>query len=96
VLTAIAFATSLAAQPASPALPERLETYLTRHAKLTSKERAQLLAGQPVTRLLDTDQSHEVAVLGAVWVAAPFARYLTAVRDIEQFEKGATSSSRRS
>jgi hypothetical protein len=88
LLTAIAFATSMAAQPASPSLPERLDAYLTRDAKLTSKERAQLLAGHPVTRLLDTDQSHEVAILGAVWVAAPVARYLTAVRDIEQFEKG--------
>jgi hypothetical protein len=88
LLAVFAFTTAIAARPTSPSLPARLETYLTRDAKLAAKERSQLLAGQPVTRILDTDQSHEVAVLGAVWVAAPAARYIAAVSDIEQFEKG--------
>jgi len=88
-LAALAFATAIAAQQhPPPSLPEPLDTYFTTGAKLTSEQRTRLLAGQPVTRMLDTDPSHEVAVLGAVWVAAPVVRYLAAVRDIEQFEKG--------
>jgi hypothetical protein len=87
-LAGIALVATIAAQPPSPALPERLDTYIMKDAKLTSEQRTQLLAGKPVTRLLDADPSQEVAVLGMVWVAAPIERYLTAVRDIEQFEKG--------
>ena len=69
-------------------LPPRLADYLTRHAKLTAEQQKQLLQGQPVTKLLDADPSREVAVFGAVWINAPAARYVAAVRDIEQFEKG--------
>jgi len=94
-LAALALATTLAAQHPPPSLPERLDTYLMKAAKLTSALRTQLLAGQPVTRMLDTDSPHEVAVLGAVWVAAPASRYLAAVRDIEQFENGRAFSSRK-
>jgi hypothetical protein len=77
----------LSAQSARP-LPPRLDGYLTRHVKLTAPQRAHLLAGQPVTHLLDADPSREVAVFGAVWVAAPAARYLAAIKDIERFESG--------
>jgi hypothetical protein len=87
-MAAFGLAATIAAQQAPPSLPARLDAYLMKEAKLTSEQRKQLLAGQPVTRMLDTDPSHEVAVLGAVWVAAPPARYLAAVKDIEQFEKG--------
>lgn len=87
-VAAFGLAATIAAQQAPPSLPTRLEAYLMKDVKLTSEQRKQLLAGQPVTRMLDTDPSHEVAVLGAVWVAAPPARYLAAVKDIEQFEKG--------
>jgi hypothetical protein len=73
-------------QPA--ALPSRLADYTTRHVKLTAAQQAQLLQGQPVIRLLDADASREVAVFGAVWINAPAARYVAAVKDIEQFEKG--------
>ena len=41
-----------------------------------------------MTQLLDTDPAKEVAIFGAVWVNAPIARYVAAVRDIESFEKG--------
>jgi hypothetical protein len=87
-LAVTALATTIAAQPNPPSLPERLDTYIMKGAQLTSAQRTQLLAGQPVTRLLDADPSHEVGVLGAVWVAAPPDRYMAAVREIEQFEKG--------
>ena len=87
-VAAFGLATTIAAQQPPPSLPTRLDAYLMKDVKLTSEQRKQLLAGQPVTRMLDTDPSHEVAVLGAVWVASPPARYLAAVKDIEQFEKG--------
>jgi hypothetical protein len=87
-LAVLALATTIAAQHPPTSLPERLDSYLMKDAKLTSAQRTQLLAGEPVTRVLDTDPSHEVAVLGALWVASPPARYIAAVKDIEQFEKG--------
>jgi hypothetical protein len=69
-------------------LPGNLDSYLTKYVKLDAKARAELLAGAPVTRLLDADASKEVVVFGAVWIDAPVARYLAAVRDIERFESG--------
>ena len=66
--------------------PARLDEYLTK--TLTPDQRAKLLAGQPVTKLLESDPSREVAVLGAIWVKAPIGRYVAAVTDIETFEKG--------
>jgi hypothetical protein len=47
-----------------------------------------LLAGAPVTKLLDADPAKEVAVFGAVWIDAPIPRYVAALNDIENFEKG--------
>ena len=84
----LALATTIAAQHPPTSLPEPLDSYLMKVAKLTPDQRTALLAGQPATKMLDADPSHEVAVLGAIWVAAPAARYLAAVKDIEQFEKG--------
>ena len=71
-----------------PPLPERLDSYIKSYVKLTSEEQTRLLAGEPVTRLLDADPSKEVAIFGAVWVNAPIARYVSAVSDIESFETG--------
>lgn len=68
--------------------PALLETYLEHTARLSPAERAQLMDGQPVTRLLEADESKEVAVLGAVWIAAPIHRYVEAIKDIENMEKG--------
>ena len=70
------------------AFPARLDSFLQTSVKLTAEQRRQLLAGQPVTQLLDTDPAKEVAIFGAIWVQAPIARYLDAVRNIEEFEKG--------
>ena len=44
--------------------------------------------GGPVSKLLDADASKEVVVFGAVWIDAPVRRYVEAVEDIENFEKG--------
>ncbi len=84
----VASATLVALGASTPGLPARLDDYLTGEVKLTPEERARLLGGEPVTRLLDADESKEVAVFGAVWVDAPMHRYVDLVKDIEKFERG--------
>ena len=79
---------SFTGHAAPAAFPPELDAYLTRYVKLEPAERARLLAGDPVSKLLDSDPSKEVAVFGAVWIDAPVARYLAAVKDIERFESG--------
>jgi hypothetical protein len=74
---------------AQAGLPPRLGDYVSRHVKLTAAQHQQMLAGQPVTQLLDADPSREVAVFGAVWIKAPVQRYVAAAKDIERFESGA-------
>jgi hypothetical protein len=68
--------------------PADLDTYFTKYVKLDANARAQLLAGAPVTKMLDSDASKEVAIFGAVWVKGTIDAYLAAVRDIEHFESG--------
>ena len=68
--------------------PARLERYMTDTVKLTAAERRRLFRGEVVTRLLDADESKEVAILGAVWINAPMQRYIAAVKNIESFERG--------
>lgn len=68
--------------------PPRLTTYFDTYVHLDAEARAQLFAGRPVTKLLDSDASKEVGVFGAVWVKAPVASYLAAVTDVEHFESG--------
>jgi hypothetical protein len=65
-----------------------LEQYLATIVKLSTDERARLVSGAPVTKLLDADPSREVAVFGAIWIDAPRRRYVEAVTDIETFERG--------
>src|SRR5690349_5974149 len=79
---------TLSAGAAAPPFPADLDQYLEKHIKLTRDDRAALTAGTPITKLLDADPSKEVAAFGAVWIDAPNARYLAAVRDIERFESG--------
>jgi len=69
-------------------LPPQLDAFITKYVKLTPTQQSQLAAGQPVTKLLESDPSKEVAVFGAVWVNAPIATYIAAVKDIERFESG--------
>lgn len=69
-------------------LPGLLESYVTKVVKPTDAQRKQMLAGQPVTKLLEADPSHEVSVFGITWIKAPVDRYVAAIRDIEKFEKG--------
>ncbi len=76
------------AQPANARLPERLRSYLTNVVELTTAQDQQLLAGAPVTKLVDGDESKEVAVFGAIWINAPMGDYVKRVKDIENFERG--------
>jgi hypothetical protein len=90
ILTGITLASltlTIGAQQSHP-LPALLSEYVTKHVKLTPAQQTQLRQGGPVTKLLDADASHEVAVFGAVWISAPVARYVSALKDIENFEKG--------
>ena len=75
------------------ALPEPLERYLAALVRPSQSERAQLMAGDPITKLLESDPSREVAVFGAVWIKASPARYVKAVKDIEKFERGSAMES---
>lgn len=79
---------ALPAQQRDSALPSQLNAYITKYVKLTAQQRAQLLAGQPVTQLLEADPSREVAVFGAIWVNAPTSRYVAMAQDVERFERG--------
>ncbi len=81
-------ATHFPAQTGQFRFPGRLEAYFTTAVRLSAEERQRLMAGSPVTKMLDADQTREVAVFGAVWVSAPIGRYVEAVKDIEAFEKG--------
>jgi hypothetical protein len=69
-------------------LPPRFERYLSAVVRLTAADRKRLLNGEPITKLLDSDASKEVAVFGAVWVGAAPSRYIDLVTDIENFERG--------
>jgi hypothetical protein len=80
--------TALLGQSGSAPLPSRLSDFLTRQAGLTAIEQAPLLQGEPVTLVLEAAAPQEVAVFGAVWVKAPISRYVAAVQDIEQMERG--------
>jgi hypothetical protein len=86
--TAFVRAAGRPALPISQTLPVPLGDYLARDVKLTAEQQSQLVAGRSVTKLLDADPAREVAIFGGVWVAAPAARYVAALRDIERFEQG--------
>ena len=86
--TTCALTVAVSAQPGPPALPAQLESYVTKVVRPTAAQRQAIFAGQPITTLLDADPSHEVSVFGIIWVKAPIARYVAAVRNIEEFEKG--------
>ncbi len=73
-------------QPAR--LPPTFDAFVSKSVRLDAGERKTLLSGRPVTKLLDTDPAKEVAVFGAIWIAAPPGAYVRLVQDIEHFESG--------
>lgn len=89
VLMAVAFGAMVPANAGEvSSLPPALERFLASSVKPSRSEREHLLAGEPVTKLLDSDQTREIAVFGAVWINAPRSQYVAAVQDIERFERG--------
>jgi len=85
---AIATASTETSQNTASHLPPRLNTFLAGTVKITPEQRTSLTGGAPITRLLDVDESKEVAVFGAIWINAPVRRYVEAVKDIENLERG--------
>ena len=71
----------------------RLEKYVTSAVKLAAEERNELGAGSPVAKLLEADDSQEIAVFSAIWIDAPMRRYVQALQDIEAFGEAAASRS---
>jgi hypothetical protein len=70
-------------------LPARLESYVSTVVRPSADERRRLMDGGPITKLLDGDPGREVVVFGSIWINAPVHRYVEAVKDIENFERGA-------
>jgi hypothetical protein len=71
-----------------PELPSALDNYMATAVRPTARERQTLMSGGPLTKLLDSDASREVAVFGAIWIDASPAMYARRVKDIEHFERG--------
>jgi hypothetical protein len=84
----LSIVSGLATAQSGRSFPGRLASYLTDDVKLSTDERQKLMKGEPLTKMLDADESKEVAVFGAVWISAPMRRYVEAVKDIETFERG--------
>ena len=61
----------------SSGLPARLENYLRDSIGLTTEQYRQLLAGEPITKLLDVDETKEAAIFGGVWIHASAYGLLT-------------------
>jgi hypothetical protein len=78
----------LHAAPQQQALPSAFEKYVTATVRPTAHERQTLMSGGPITKLLESDASKEVAVFGAVWINGSRADYVRKVKDIENFERG--------
>src|SRR5262245_36320721 len=70
-----------------PDLPKKLAA-LSNLLQLTPAEVQALNAGQPVSKILPSGSDEEVAVLGVVWINAPVSKYIRAVQDIQQLERG--------
>jgi hypothetical protein len=80
--------TDASARQAPLHFPAALEFHIGDVAHLTASERRRLHEGGPVTKLLDSDVTREVAVSGIVWIDAPLQRYIESFRDIERHESG--------
>jgi len=93
VLAIVSFCPELSIRPASAiqphaSFPPAMDAYMTNTARLTAAERSDLAAGKSVSKLLDADPNTEIAVFGAVWVAAAPSDYMKKLMDIETFERG--------
>lgn len=73
---------------ADPLFPPAFEQYLTTIVHPNTSERRRLLAGEAITKVLETPLNRHVSVFGAIWINAPMHRYVQAVQNIERFEEG--------
>ena len=81
--TFIGLRTGPSAESADPSsLPSMLDAFLAEEVRPTASERAALLSGEPLVRLLDADQAKEIAVFGAIWVNAPSTLILMPLRPV--------------
>jgi hypothetical protein len=71
-----------------PGAISAFQTYLGPGVHLSASDAKALLAGRPVTKLLDGDASQEVAVFGAIWIHASPSAYVERAIDIETLERG--------
>ena len=88
VLCAVILGAATKAYVQPRGLPSTFEAFITKSVRLDATEYHTLLSGNPVTKLLDSDPTQEVAVFGAIWIAASPAAYVRLVQDIEHFESG--------
>jgi hypothetical protein len=89
VLCGLTWVALLSSTPAAQrrALPPAFESYLAKTVQPTTRERQALMSGAPITKLLDSDASKEVAVFGAAWIDGSPAEYVRRVKDVN-FERG--------
>ena len=69
-------------------LPPIVESFLTSDEQVTAPDRQALLSGGPMIKLLQSNDSTEVAVFGGIWVNASPSLYVARLNDIERFEQG--------
>jgi hypothetical protein len=88
VLALLAGEMSIDSSQGTPSnLPSPLEGYLSTTVRPSASERKRLMNGRPIAKLLDADESKEVAVFGGVWIDAPLRWYLEAMEDIDRVER---------
>ncbi len=63
-------------------------TALQKHAGFTITDLRDVEQGKVITKVLETDNKNEVAVVGAVWIEAPIDDFVAWQKDIERFKTG--------
>jgi hypothetical protein len=69
-------------------LPPAFERYLAAVVEPSSADRRRLDNGDLVTKVLQSQDSEQVSVFGAIWINAPTRAYVQAIRNIETWEQG--------
>src|SRR6476620_6789380 len=71
----------IASDAAAQARWRTLDEFLDRAINLTPAERASLTRGDPIARTLRTDEERDVAIFGAIQIAAPRSFFTDQQRD---------------
>jgi hypothetical protein len=75
--------------PQSGSQPRYPHAFLQKHLGFTEKELRQTEQGRPVVKALETNLDREIAIFGIIWIEAEPDQFVSTVRDIERFERGA-------